>query len=280
MKVLCLHGYGTNPDVLQHQLSALRRDADPSWEFVFLSGEIECSPAPGIEGTFPGPYYCWTRTFDTESVDAAHALIEEAIEENGPFDGVLGFSQGAAVIASFMLEHATTYPEEPGPFRFAIFCSPTIPCAADSVYNQAVYGSLSSGDQQRLRSGQEIQLAQLPEPARSVSEAMLEVIHSTQPITGDSASYFFDRPLHLVPSALHPNALQTRLAIPSLHLHGRNDLPGMGNFAALVRSFCDPSKTKMLEHSAGHDLPRSGMDAKKFLSGMEWVIAQSQLSSL
>ncbi|PYI36632.1 hypothetical protein BP00DRAFT_386626 [Aspergillus indologenus CBS 114.80] len=279
MKILCLHGYGTGPEILRHQLSGLRRDADPSWEFHFLSGEIECSPAPGIEGTFPGPYYCWTRSFDSESVDAAHALIEEAIEEHGPFDGVLGFSQGAAVMTSFMLEYATTNPDGPSPFRFAIFCSPTIPCAADPAYNQSVYGTLSSQDQQRLRSGQDSQLAQLPEPARSVSQELLKTIQAAQPITRNTASYYFDRLPRLVPAALHPNVVPTRLAIPSLHLRGKEDLPGLDSVASLLQSFCDPKTRKTIEHSAGHDIPRSGPEVKKLLSSMEWIVAQSQLAS-
>lgn len=49
-------------------------------------------PNIDIGNTFPPPYYCWTRSFDAGSIDAAHALIEEAIDEHGPFDGVLGFS--------------------------------------------------------------------------------------------------------------------------------------------------------------------------------------------
>lgn len=47
MRILCLHGYGTNPEVLKYQISGLRKAADLSWEFYYLPGEVACSAAPG-----------------------------------------------------------------------------------------------------------------------------------------------------------------------------------------------------------------------------------------
>lgn len=46
-RILCLHGYGTSSNILKHQLSALTAAADPSFEFVFLEGEVECQKARG-----------------------------------------------------------------------------------------------------------------------------------------------------------------------------------------------------------------------------------------
>ena len=52
--------------------------------------------------------------------------IEEIIEEEGPFDGVVGFSQGAALAASIMLEHAKTNPLE-DIFKLGIFAGASLP---------------------------------------------------------------------------------------------------------------------------------------------------------
>ncbi|PYI07706.1 hypothetical protein BO78DRAFT_312691 [Aspergillus sclerotiicarbonarius CBS 121057] len=277
MKILCLHGHGTGADILRYQLSGLRRDADPSWEFHFLSGEVECPAPADIPSVFPGPYYCWTRSFDADTIDAAHGLIDEAIEEHGPFDGVLGFSQGAAIMTSFMLEHATAHPNQAPPFQFAIFCSVTPPCSADQTYCQSLLGSLSSQDQQRLRSGQSDQIVQLPDPVRSVMDEFVKVIKSAKSITGESTTYFLDRPLHLIPCPLHPDLVPARLPIPSLHLRGKQDLPGLADCGMLVESFCESSIRKTIWHSAGHDIPRSGAEVKQILAAMEWIVAQSQL---
>lgn len=233
----------------------------------------------GIESTFPPPYYCWTRSFDAGEIDAAHALIEEAIDEHGPFDGVLGFSQGAALAISFLLEHRMAYPDELLPFRFAIFYSPTIPCAANEASCQSVFGSLSLVDQQRLRSGQDKQIAQLPEPVRSVTESFVKVIKGTKSITREPVSFFLDRPLDLVPCVLHPDVVPTRITLPSVHLRGKEDIPGLDDCGLLVEALCDSKTRKSIKHSAGHNIPRSGPEIRQMLSALEWVVAQSQLST-
>ena len=74
---------------------------DNSAEFNFIEGEVDSAPGPGIEDVFDGPYYSfynWPRTFnpdDDRSVTEAYDLIYEMIEEDGPIDGILGFSHGA-----------------------------------------------------------------------------------------------------------------------------------------------------------------------------------------
>lgn len=53
-------------------------------------------------------------------------MLYEIIEQEGPFDGVLGFSQGATFAFGFLAQHAKKYPYEPpyALFRCAIFiCS-------------------------------------------------------------------------------------------------------------------------------------------------------------
>lgn len=43
------------------------------------------------------------------------------IKKHGPFDGVLGFSQGAALAASLIIHHSKTRPQEPALFKIAVF---------------------------------------------------------------------------------------------------------------------------------------------------------------
>jgi predicted esterase len=93
-----------------------------------VQGDIESPPGPGIEGFYEGPfysYYKWPRTVhdDDQSIMNAYEMLDEIIEEDGPFDGVLGFSHGGVVAAGILAHHATTKPYEPPPFRCAIFFS-------------------------------------------------------------------------------------------------------------------------------------------------------------
>lgn len=49
--------------------------------------------------------------------------IKEYITENGPYDGAMGFSQGAVMLAALILEHQQLHPFDPPPFQVAIFFS-------------------------------------------------------------------------------------------------------------------------------------------------------------
>lgn len=48
MKFLCLHGMGTNSEVLEAQLAPIRAYMGPMHEFFFLDGQIECKAADGM----------------------------------------------------------------------------------------------------------------------------------------------------------------------------------------------------------------------------------------
>ncbi|KAJ5757118.1 uncharacterized protein N7511_007300 [Penicillium nucicola] len=277
MKVLCLHGYGTNPEVMQYQLSGLKKQADVSWEFHYLSGEVTCPPAPGIETIFPAPYFCYARNFDPESIGASYALLEKTIIEHGPFDGVLGFSQGAAIIAGYLIEYAITEPDEPLPFQFMVLFSPTIPLSDNSDYLQELFGSLDPKDEARIHSSEDDQIAQLSEPARSAISTLVNLLDSTVSITREPRSFYLDHPLSKIPCVLHPELCTARLPIPALHIRGKNDFSAIQDTSMLIQSFCNSGKQRVLEHTVGHDIPREGSELRQILTAMEWVVTQSQL---
>ncbi|KAJ5115818.1 hypothetical protein N7456_000166 [Penicillium angulare] len=277
MRILCLHGYGTNSEVLEYQISGLRKAADLSWDFHYQSGEVVCSAAPGIESVFPGPFYCYTREFDPEGVSTSYAVLDKTIEENGPFEGALGFSQGAATIIGYLLEQKTAYPDEPLPFQFMIICSPTLPLSGDLDYSQEIFGSLGPEGESFIRSCQDAQILKLPEPARTAVTAFNGVIDAVSEITREPRGFYLDHPISKIPSVLLPNLLATRLSIPTLHVRGANEPFAMRNCGRMIESFCDTNKQRVIEHTAGHDVPRAGPELGQFISAMEWIVAQSQL---
>ncbi|TGO25151.1 hypothetical protein BPAE_0086g00160 [Botrytis paeoniae] len=119
MRFLCLHGIGTGKAILEAQLFMIRRQL-PGHEFVFFQGEMETSPAPGVEMFFPGPYYSYFTVPSPNAVLAAIDRLEDFIDTQGPFDGILGFSQGAALAASYILHNSTRqHPRDD--FRCAVF---------------------------------------------------------------------------------------------------------------------------------------------------------------
>lgn len=48
MRLLCLHGHGTNSQILEAQLEPLRSRLPGHWEFEFLDGEMDAPPPTGI----------------------------------------------------------------------------------------------------------------------------------------------------------------------------------------------------------------------------------------
>ena len=62
-------------------------------EYEFFDAEHEYPPAEGCGEIFPGPYYCFYPVPTTKNVALAHQYVQEIIDEEGPFDAVMGFSQ-------------------------------------------------------------------------------------------------------------------------------------------------------------------------------------------
>lgn len=97
-----------------NRLAGAFRSLLPSWyEFVFIDGGIKCNPAPGVEDFYSEPYLCWYNTPTTAKVTEAHRRVSAIIENDGPFDAVMGFSQVCAtispIISSLSLFYSMSY---------------------------------------------------------------------------------------------------------------------------------------------------------------------------
>ncbi|PYI01234.1 hypothetical protein BO78DRAFT_20569 [Aspergillus sclerotiicarbonarius CBS 121057] len=123
MRFLCLHGSGSSAQIFDTQLSVLQRALGPRYEFVFLQGEFPSEPGLGVEGMYPGPYYSLFDIPTKGRLVDAFALIDEYWESDGPFDGLIGFSQGGSAVASYLLQPPTARK----PFECALFFSSSVP---------------------------------------------------------------------------------------------------------------------------------------------------------
>lgn len=105
-------------------MKELQRDNTATFHFV--EGDIDSEPGPGIAGYYDGPYYSYykfPRSFsdDDSSIQEAYEHLYEIIDEEGPFDGVLGFSHGGTLASGLLIHHAKMHPRAPPLFRCAIF---------------------------------------------------------------------------------------------------------------------------------------------------------------
>lgn len=73
-------------------------------DLVFPDAPFPCEGKSEVENIFPPPYYEWHQ-FEKDfteyrNLDACLKYIEDLIIERGPFDGLMGFSQGAILSAA------------------------------------------------------------------------------------------------------------------------------------------------------------------------------------
>ncbi|KAJ0728218.1 putative serine hydrolase FSH, alpha/Beta hydrolase [Helianthus annuus] len=90
-RFLCLHGHGSNATLLKDHFKNWPDFVLEKMDFVFIN-----APFPVDDGLFE-----WFTSNEDhtnfENFDEGIAYIEDRMVELGPFDGVLGFSQGAVV---------------------------------------------------------------------------------------------------------------------------------------------------------------------------------------
>lgn len=101
-RLLALHGYRQNAAVFRAKTGAMRRALRGVAELVYID-------APHLSGDDGGRAW-WHSNDDGSRYAGMQDSLEHiatTVEERGPFDGVLGFSQGA-VFASLLAAHPTT----------------------------------------------------------------------------------------------------------------------------------------------------------------------------
>jgi predicted esterase len=156
LKILCLHGFRQNASSFKGRTSALAKKLKHIAELVFIDAPHELSfvyqPILAQGSDIPAPpfvaakrKFAWLivpnstsnaeqdwkvadAPFDphqyqkqNEGFEESYAYLENAISQMGSFDGILGFSQGAAMAVSFCRQQQKTFGSPK--FRFGLFCS-------------------------------------------------------------------------------------------------------------------------------------------------------------
>lgn len=96
-KVLCLHGFRTSGNFLKKQISKWHPSIFQQFDMVFPDGIFPAGGKSEIDGIFPPPYFEWFQ-FNKEfteytNLDECISYLCDYMVKNGPFEGLLGFSQ-------------------------------------------------------------------------------------------------------------------------------------------------------------------------------------------
>ncbi|XP_057491896.1 uncharacterized protein LOC130777506 [Actinidia eriantha] len=118
-RFLCLHGFRTSADILEKQLRRWPEVVLGRLDLVFLDAPYPARGKSDVEGFYDPPYYEWFQ-FSQDyaefyNFEECLAFIEDYMVKHGPFDGLLGFSQGAILSAALpgMQKHGVALTKVP-----------------------------------------------------------------------------------------------------------------------------------------------------------------------
>eukprot|EP00347_Sterkiella_histriomuscorum_P010650 403375457 len=119
--MLCLHGYNLTAEIHRYMLREFEQYYKDVMDFYYVDGPHECQEEPGdyfVSKGHPGPYRSWLKfeawklgkSDDDEEKQAPNVIfgledstnvILDMMRKHGPFDGIIGFSQGSIIFRHF-----------------------------------------------------------------------------------------------------------------------------------------------------------------------------------
>ncbi|KAI1299583.1 serine hydrolase FSH [Xylaria venustula] len=130
MRFLCLHGRGTTAKIFEMQTARIRQALGRSHQFVFANGNVPTPPDAGA-AAISDEFYGYVGNTSLEHKNLYNDLLD-LVNSQGPFDGLMGFSEGGAVAAWMLIENAR-HPFTFGSLKCAIFFSAAVPFDPDII---------------------------------------------------------------------------------------------------------------------------------------------------
>ncbi|KAH7070079.1 serine hydrolase FSH [Paraphoma chrysanthemicola] len=140
MRFLCLHGMGTNSKIFEVQTARIRLSLGGEHEYIFIDGSVTAPAAPGVQDLASNTteFFRYAADNDLRTAMEFYTNIEDFIFSEGPFDGLIGFSEGAGVGASLLAYQEKTAAEGNETlfsFRCGIFFSAAPPVDIHAMHN-------------------------------------------------------------------------------------------------------------------------------------------------
>ncbi|KJZ79059.1 hypothetical protein HIM_01832 [Hirsutella minnesotensis 3608] len=268
MRILCLHGTALNGKVFENMTAKLRSALPQHYSYEWLDGQHDVEPPTMIRDAHPGPYLSHIESLTVEGTMKAITRLETVMDERGPFDGVLGFSEGAMIAASLLFKNQID--TQLSTLRFGIFVSGFLPLTwtntFGSDYYQVMrkYPQLFEGWQQADKGAALCQTR--------INQLMLDQgssENSTQHAEprDESASRL---------RCLHPAMNFERLNICTAHIWGRQDV--VSKQSQLLMQLCDPDRSASFQHDGGHEIPLRLPDIKAVGGLIQNAILESEFA--
>ncbi|KAI1264504.1 hypothetical protein F5Y18DRAFT_390615 [Xylariaceae sp. FL1019] len=129
MRFLCFHGKGTNAKIFKQQTEKIRHALGPEHEFVFVDGPLSVKAMKlaldDQNSQDDVEQYLSFDVFNVEQFEGLYRDLNKYIKLSGPFNGVMGFSEGATLAASMIFRQELQL--RPDDFKCAVFLSSITP---------------------------------------------------------------------------------------------------------------------------------------------------------
>ncbi|GKT47555.1 hydrolase FUB4 [Colletotrichum spaethianum] len=203
--------------------------------------------------------------------------LEITIDELGPFDGVLGFSQGASLALAYIYDqqvHGRLVP-----FNFAMCFSPVLAFSPDERFAEVIIKQVCA----RRLDFSTITSAVDDVGLGTQEAAFIDVITRVVMPAKRSKAMLPDHDLGVythgdgmdAPRLMIPQLLSEKINIPTVFCQGKRDLGFMRDMSEITRGLCNERIMKKMEHSGGHQPPQNDAEVRAAVRAMEWAIAQS-----
>lgn len=249
----------------------------PEFQFDFIDAPYPANPAPGIDLFYDPPYYVWYREPDATSIKAAVNWLYDYLKQREPYDAVMGFSQGCSLISSLLLYHAHERPNDPLPFKGAIFICGGFPLTilpdmgfevseeAHQISNNT--GKLLKQTASSISSlAEEMRLADPKAPRVGLWDDTSRLEHDPEEGFPMDRSNVFGLDYTVFPKNF-------KIKIPTVHIVGKKD-PRYPS-GVQVAHFCDEgvygSNRRTYSHPGGHDIPRTAAVSENIAGLVRWL---------
>lgn len=234
----------------------------------------------------PGPFYSYVSGYTPSEMQHALEDLDEFIQDHGPFDGVVGFSQGAALAASYILTQQRQHPTRAAPFDFALFFSAVVAFSPDEADCEPLIQQLLSKAPPAFRkSFPRADFATLGHADyRPWAEYLSRSILALDNIGSQSDNVdhrFLSRDQTTsddVPRPLHPEYIKDRITIPTVHITGKRDYPVLLDQSKHLHGMCEERRTRCYRHSLGHAIPTKASEVKAIVKAIEWATEEGKIT--
>jgi hypothetical protein len=256
-RLLCLHGGGVNGAIFEAQSRSIVRHLQHSFRLVWADAPFFCDPHPDIVPVYGshGPFRRWLRwlpehhEIDDEScIDEIGYAIRSAMEDDdragatGEWVGLVGFSQGAKLSASLLLEQQAREEKAKQDGKSGSGIGPI--GIAGITWR---FGLLLAGRAPLSNLNPTVQKSRALVSAGDLSDGF----RFSEEVDADAV-----------------------LNKPTIHVHGMAD-PGLHLHRILLNEYCEKGSTRLIEWEGAHRIPIKSKDVEPVVAAVYDVAEQT-----